>query len=480
MNNSLETLQQIRWKNSFEDFSVEALGFGPPQYNETPEYMYDWYRTLENPSIRRLIRLAPRSHAKSQVHTVNYALWELYRNPNNRIVVASNTGGMATAFAREIRTRVQDNPYLEHLVPLDLRSAKWTDASFEVVRDIQDRNTSVFAVGANSGILSKRADIIICDDIIDEENSATPGQREKVRTWFWKTLYPVLEPAGRMIIVGTRWHYADLYGELLGINDYPYNEYFTRDSWTCIVQQAILNEEHRKVLWPERWSFESLDELRKEDRAIFACQYQNDPSGLVGKKFRWEWFRWFEFDGKTISYKTDENLIELTLDELDIYIGVDPAISQSEEADYFALVVIGIDNNNNVFVLDYVNEHLTFNSQVAAIFEKYSQCKPVRITLETVAYQQALFQEVSRLSESQRLYLPIKEQKTSRDKVTRSNKLSGMFENGKVFLQRGKQGAITDTLLQFPKGEHDDLFDALDFAVEGAAKEEVEPNLVWV
>ncbi len=445
--------------------------------------MYELYRVVENQSTKRFIRLAPRSHAKSQIHTIAYCLWEIYRNPNIRIVIASNTGGMAVAFAREIRKRIEDNPVFKDILPDNLQEAKWTDAAFEVKRTISDRNATVFAVGANSGILSKRADIIICDDIIDEENSATPGQRQKVRTWFFKTLEPVLEPNGRLIIVGTRWHYADFYGDILGASGYPYNEYFERGEkriWRCIVQQAILNEELKKTLWPERWSFDELDAKREEDRAIFACQYQNDPSALSGKKFKWDWFRWFEFDGTKISVKTEENLIELTLDDLDIYIGVDPAISQNETADFFSLVVVGIDRNNNIYVLDYVNEHYTFNSQVEAVFSKYGQWKPVRIALETVAYQQALKQEVDRVSEERRLYIPIKDIKTHKDKVTRSAKLSGIAESGKLFFQRGKQGTLTDTLLQFPKGEHDDLFDALDFAVEAAAKEEVESNLTWV
>ena len=73
--------------------------------------------------------------------------------------------------------------------------------------------------------------------------------------------------------------------------------------------------------------------------------------------------------------------------------------------------------------------------------------------METVAYQKSLAQELRRLS-----LLPIININTSKDKVTRAMRRSANFENHKVY-------DLEECLLLFPEVDHDDLFDALDFAM---------------
>ena len=82
-----------------------------------------------------------------------------------------------------------------------------------------------------------------------------------------------------------------------------------------------------------------------------------------------------------------------------------------------------------------------------------------RIGVETVAYQKSLAQELRRLS-----LLPIININTSKDKVTRAMRRSANFENHKVYFREGMDD-LEECLLLFPEVEHDDLFDALDFAM---------------
>lgn len=82
-----------------------------------------------------------------------------------------------------------------------------------------------------------------------------------------------------------------------------------------------------------------------------------------------------------------------------------------------------------------------------------------RIGVETVAYQKSLAQELRRLS-----LLPIININTSKDKVTRAMRRSANFENHKVYFREGMDD-LEECLLLFPEVDHDDLFDALDFAM---------------
>lgn len=116
---------------------------------------------------------------------------------------------------------------------------------------------------------------------------------------------------------------------------------------------------------------------------------------------------------------------------------------------------------DNVYVLDYVKERLTFNTQLNTIIDYGRNKFPMveRIGVETVAYQKSLAQELRRLS-----LLPIININTSKDKVTRAMRRSANFENHKVYFREGMDD-LEECLLLFPEVDHDDLFDALDFAM---------------
>jgi hypothetical protein len=118
----------------------------------------------------------------------------------------------------------------------------------------------MYSAGAGGAIISKRFDLILCDDILDEENTANPEQREKIETWFWKTLKPCLVPGGSIIVIGTRWAEGDLYQKL--IED---------KKWPSMVRGAISYDEttdpehrHPKALWPSMWPLDKLEQERRD------------------------------------------------------------------------------------------------------------------------------------------------------------------------------------------------------------------------
>jgi predicted phage terminase large subunit-like protein len=90
-----------------------------------------------------------------------------------------------------------------------------------------------------------------------------------------------------------------------------------------------------------------------------------------------------------------------------------------------------------------------------------------RIGIETNAYQASLAQELKRATT-----LPIIDLKTVKDKVTRAMRRSAIFENGKVFIREGMDDFV-ECLVLFPDVEHDDLFDAFDFAVTTTEQKKV-------
>jgi predicted phage terminase large subunit-like protein len=209
----------------------------------------------------------------------------------------------------------------------------------------------------------------------------------------------------------------------------------------ALVESAMRDD---RALWPERFPAGQLAQRRREmGTVIFNLQYQNDARLSQGSVFREEHLRYYE--------RPPEDLA--------VYQGVDLAISTSRRADYFAIVTIGVSAGFEVFVLDVFRARLSFERQVRAVLQKARQFDPVRIAVEATGYQAALSQVLAG-----RTPLPVRQMFPHKDKLTRAWRLSALFENGKVFFGK-RQEVLSDELLVFPDGDHDDLFDALEMAV---------------
>lgn len=426
---------------------------------------------------KKTLHLAPRGHGKSTIGDVDYCITKLLRDANLRIMIGSKTQGQAEAFLKEIRTHFEANEDLIRVFG-NLRGDKWNDKEMTLSsRTLIKKEASLTALGASGAVVSKHFDLIICDDLVGFENARTGTQRAKLKEWFYSSLEPTLEPTGEIRVLGTRYHPNDLYQDFIETGDYD-----------VVVQKAlnIYNEEEFGT-WKERgllpadikegdefplWDYFGLEDLQKRKAAsgsiIFGMQYQNTTDLAKGNIFKNEYLRYYDSysirqDGKVVVTLKDENTGEQINKICRVYMGVDLAISQNTSADYFVIAVVGRDDDNNYYVLDYFMDRLSFDNQLNKILEyghiKFSGVE--RIGVEAVAYQQAMCQQLRRESN-----LPIIDVKTNTDKITRMMRLSAKFECGKVFI-RPNMHYLIDELLLYPETPdgHDDLSDAIDFAI---------------
>ncbi len=380
----------------------------------------------------RSLALAPRGFGKSTLLSVVRCIFEIVRNPDIRILLASNTHSQAAAFVGEVRGHLERNRIF-HRIFGDLVGRKWTDRELIVnSRRRIAKEPTIFATGVDGALVSRHFDLIICDDIVDEENSRTEARREKLRTWFFKVLLPCLEPEAKLCLVGTRYHYRDLYGHLIASGFFP----------SVTIIRAI--DADGKSPWPERFSVERLEQIRRDaGTVIFNAQYQNDTEAMKGAVFKEDWLRFYD----------------MLPAQLRIFQGVDLAISRESGSDFFAIVTVGIDAWGNVYVIDCHQARLSFRQQTAAVVKRFLQFDPIRVAIESNAYQAAQVERVRELGvvRATKVF-------TTRDKLSRAWKLSALFEDRRVWLGRNMH-ELVEQLLTFPQCEHDDLFDALDLAI---------------
>ena len=352
--------------------------------------------------------LAPRGSGKTRIGNIGYSAWKAVNNPDIRILILSDTDTHATRFLGTVKAVFETHPLLKQYYG-DLRGGKWTD--HEIVLKTRTDNSlteaTISAMGMYSGaVTTGHYDIIIPDDLINFDNTRTEGQRERAKEWFMTTMLPTLLPGGEIHCLGTRYHYNDLWDMVTNVLGY-----------NTQIQAAIIDEStpNERSYWEwhmplhtkrvDRRKIKGLIEIRDGDESgggigsvIFNLQYQNDVELMKkGRIFEYNWFKFYDTVPK----------------DLEIYQGIDLAISKADTAAFFVILTLGRDIAGNIYILDIYHERgVSFNTQRLMIAKKAEEWKPIRIGIETNAYQEALAQEVERLT-----LLPLFEIKTTQDKI---------------------------------------------------------------
>ena len=425
---------------------------------ELAEHQVGWIAFIDNG--KRVVLLAPRDHGKSFTVTYAYVLWKLAYNKNLRILIISRTSAQAIKFLNQIREALQRYPLLISIFELapDDSGNPWTRTMLYVKRTALLKDPSIECVGLGGSITGGHFDLIICDDIVEagDENSST-GMATTLE-WLKGTLTNLAEPNTRIIIVGTRKSYRDLYSVLAeegiyairkeaAILQYPSRWDYLR-SENGIITGVQIDAEDGQVLWPEKWSIQDLLLKRAElGPIVFDRELQNDPSGMKGNFLKLDWLHFVD---------------ELPPDDLlrNIYIGCDPAISMKQSADQFAVAVVREYKSGYWYLSDVFLDRLEFPEQVTRLESLGTTFKPRKMFVESVAYQSALSQKLIRDTR-----LPVFPVRAGADKSTRFLSLSPFFENGKVRVVKGINPEFVKQWVSFPDGKHDDALDAVFFAL---------------
>ena len=405
-------------------------------------------RDIPRQKLFKKLVMLHRGSFKSTIASNAFPLWLLWHNPNLRILIDSETLGNAKLYLAGLKDMIDNNHMIklictnkdgDFILEPDRKTAGGFTESAVILKmrtKVGLKEPSIFCAGVDNATTGMHPDVIIMDDLVSERNVGTDTQIMKVNDHY-KLSLSLLEPDGLQVVIGTRYHMADLYGELI-----------ERDMFDTIIRPAI-NEEG-KVYFPARFSRERLDDLRKEQSSyIFSCQYMLSPIDDSEATFKREhmkyWDKLPEFAHK--------------------YMTIDLAISQKETADYTVLMVIGETANKELYVIEYIRQRMKPNETLEAIFQLADKHTFRKIGIETVAFQKAMLYYIKDEARRRGKYLPLVELKADRDKIRRIRSLQPLFEDKKVYIERGMD-ALERELLEFPYSKHDDCLDALAYILQ--------------
>lgn len=166
-------------------------------------------RFVMRPGKRKLV-LSPRGSYKSSLIAVAYPLWRIVRNRNIRICIDSEVRANAKNFLKLVRHQLENNPLLIQLWGEFRRETGWTDEFFTVIRSREFVEPTLMTSGVDQTVVSQHYDLLIFTDVVNDKNTATKEQRDKVSDHVG-LFAPIIE-AGEEVLEGTRWDDDDEYG----------------------------------------------------------------------------------------------------------------------------------------------------------------------------------------------------------------------------------------------------------------------------
>lgn len=453
-NEILIRTKRAYYSEHFYEFNRDILKW-PDIYEPLHRRVCDFVQN--NVKKKKLLILLPRGTFKSSIITIGYTLWRIAQNPSDRCLIANATYPMAVQFLSQIKNHLSRNETFREVFG-DLTSAadSWSESKIAVAREkaYERKEPTVWAQGITSNVVGSHFNFAILDDVVARENIGTKDQIEKVKTFFKDMLDlidPTLDGKKEVIIIGTTWHWGDLYA---WIQD-PKNGII--DDFEVMKLPAYEGEWGKgKLLFPGRLGWKQMKELkRQQGNYHFSAQYMLNPIPEEDQVFRPP-FKYYE--------PTDLKGIELNK-----FITIDPAISEKKDADFTAMVCVGVDKNNDWYVLDLWRERVQPKRLIEQIFYWDEKWKPVSIGIETIAFQKSLqywlYDEMKRRNHS----FPLKELgNTDRSKDERIRGLQPRYEMGSILHCQDIPyiDYLEDELQRFPRSQNDDLMDALASQLE--------------
>jgi phage terminase large subunit-like protein len=415
--------------------------------------------------------LAPRGFGKSTILTVvdsvGIPLWD----PNARILIGSRVKDQSADLLSEIQGCYENERFVDLFG--DLRGDKWgTGAATLNTRTKKVKEPTFLAAGADGPVTSKHFTHVKADDLVDEKNARTEGERDRIHTFFFKTLVPTLilrlpdGTPGELDLIGTRYHPDDLYARAGGDARIPGSGNSKFRGNVCEIP-ALANPETGErdpegdSVCPEMAPTEDLREMRiSMGSAHFDSQMQQNTDRMKGDIFKDEYWRHYDEDPHALVERL----------ELKVWAAQDLAVAESEQQCEYADAVIGVDDrdpaNLDVYLLDRFHQRIPYARQMARIDYLFSEWDPIRLGIEANALQKhridAVYRDPDLGSEYGDRCVPIL---THRDKVTRAWKLAARYEGGRIYHRKGVHSDVEDQLAAFPNGLLDDMFDALDLAI---------------
>ncbi|WP_456058057.1 phage terminase large subunit [Campylobacter hominis] len=448
-----DPLQKSRIKKAKKSFrDMVSLYFNHhvklPETSKFRNFFYDNSSKLIKEN-RNMLFKAYRGAAKTTLISRLFMLYEMaVLGKKRNAVIVSATINLSKKTLEFIKTELEENTKFIEDFNID-KGSKWTEDEIVFYADKKAFKISVYGSGTKirgENWRGFRPDLIICDDLENDENVKTKSQRDKLYDWFEKAIMKL--PARdderyNIVVIGTTLHY-----------DCLLNRLEKRVDFKCFTFPLVLR-------FPPDLEEFNLDEFILDDIKLnknkYVLEYRASKGAFLSE------YQQIPLSEDELSFSSYQTFDEMPLCEA-YYIGIDPSLGKSK-GDYFSVCILGFFNGKFYAKVkmkklkpELMAERII--SEAAAILRLN---RPLKIAIETVAFQEFFKDYIEKRASELGIYLPIISLKNTVAKELRIDSLTPPINNGIILIDKNST-TFLDELDTYPKSAHDDGLDSLEFA----------------
>lgn len=402
----------------------------------------------------RLIANMPPGSLKSFMASIAWPAFVLGQDPTKRIAVVSYSSELAVSLGNNFR-QIVSSPWYQKLFPRMIVSGM-KNSETEIRTTLNGFRLATTVEGPLTGL---HFDIIIIDDPLKPLDAFSDARRERVNTWFIKSVLSRLaDPrTGAIVAVMQRLHEYDLSGMLLR----------SSVEWLHLNLPAIAEEKQwipisdyrdhvrqvGEVLHPERQSLEEVLRQREAvDAETFCAQWQQAPTPAGGAMIKREDFRYYS---------------ELPSDVLasPIFQAWDVASKDGELNDWSVCTTWRRSSSGKYYLLDLLRGRFDYPALRERAIAYASAWSATTILVEDAGLGTALIAEMNKAGLS---VIGVRPQQSKQIRLQIELK---KFRNRDVLFPRGAAFLpdMEAELLAFPMGRFDDQVDSICLALSREA-----------
>lgn len=341
------------------------------------------------------------------------------------------------------------------------------------VHDIRvDENHNFFA----EGVLVHNCNYMLIDDPVKPMEAMSEQVRSTTNNNIRATLFSRFndQRIGKLILIMQRLHEDDPSGHLLKDGGY-YHLKLPAEAKTSIsvrLNDDLWEMKPGELLFPQRLDRETLDKLAMDLTAYhYAGQYLQEPVPVGGGEFREEWVQ--RYPHGSIKPR-----------KMNVVILVDPSggdemnKKKKKTSDWTAMMVVGLSDDHNYYLLDAVRDRLNPTERVETLFllhRKWNELcgKPPKVGYEKYGLM-ADTHYIRQKQTEDTYHFPLIELGGRVMKEERIRQLIPDLQQGRWYFpdnllycdQEGRTFDLVDELVKsematFPKARFDDMLDAL-------------------
>lgn len=417
---------------------------------------------------RFLVIAAPRGASKSTLLGFLYVFHAIMFKKKRFIVIVGNTEGKAKEHLDAIKRELKDNDRFKKSMPKVVTvKDNEVDTIFRHKDGIEIRVLckGVEQIPKIRGVkfTAYRPDLFVLDDIDDDELVRSEERRVKLKEDFDTALMPAGDfKTCQYIVIGTVLHDDSQLAKLLKPDEYTeFKKMF----------YVALDEEKNKSLWPERWTVEDLEDIKKRDPNKFAKEYQNNPVAGKNARYKKEDFRYWQegVGGKYELLDTEGRVVKVGhLSDCRPGMAADLAWEQKKSADDTVIMGGYLTTDSEVLVDNYKAERgmrpERFARLVFGMFDKlkHSTGEAPPLGMEKAMLEKVVKWTLKEVMKQRNEFIITKNLTWEGDKIKRTeNILEPRFSNHVIYFRRG-MGDLEYQLTRFPFGTRDDLVDGIN------------------